>query len=69
VQDLDKGRLQVLTSSGRDESPSISANGNMIIYGSENGSLSLVSIDGRVKLKLPAHEGDIRQPIWSPFLQ
>ena len=68
VQDLQKGRLQSLTSSGRDESPSLSANATMVLYGSEFGKLGMVSIDGRVKLRLPARDGDVKEPVWSPFL-
>lgn len=68
IQDLRSGRLTILTNSGRDESPSVAPNGSMIIYGSEYGVLGLVSADGRVKLRLPAPEGKIQEPTWSPFL-
>lgn len=68
TQDLQNGSLQVLTSSGRDESPSLSANGTMVLYGSEFGKLGMVSSDGRVKLNLPARDGDVKEPVWSPYL-
>lgn len=69
-QNLSSGQLQILTQSGNDESPSIAPNGEMIIYAThydEKGVLGLVSIDGRVKLRIPAGNGDIREPAWSPF--
>lgn len=69
IQDLPSGRSQVLTRSGRDESPSLSANGNMVLYGTEYGELALVSTDGRVSLRLPAQDGKVQSPAWSPFLQ
>lgn len=67
IQDLQSGNVQTLTSSGRDESPSIAPNGSMVIYGSELGVLGLVTTDGRVKLRLPAPEGKIQEPAWSPY--
>ncbi len=69
-QNLQSGRFTLLTRSGLEESPSISANGLMILYASSVGKkiqLAIVSSDGRVKLRLPAREGDIQAPAWSPF--
>lgn len=68
LQDLESGAVQVLTNSGRDESPSIAPNGSMVIFGSEYGILGLVSTDGRIKLRLPSGEGRVKDPAWSPFL-
>ncbi len=70
VQDLSSGRYSVLTRSGNDQSPSLAPNGKMIIYATQSGGhgvLGMVSTDGRVKLILPAREGDVREPAWSPF--
>jgi TolB protein len=72
VQDLDDdNNLQVLTHSGYDASPSFAPNGQMLLYESKSGKqgvLGMVSIDGRISLRLPTPQGDVQDPTWSPFL-
>ena len=63
--------VRVLTTTSLDESPSIAPNGTMLIYATQDrgrGILAVVSIDGRVKYRLPAAEGDVREPAWSPYM-
>lgn len=70
--DLQTNRLHVLTSTSLDESPSIAPNGSMVLYATkqaERGILAAVSVDGGVKFRLPAREGEVREPAWSPFMR
>lgn len=70
VQDLRTGRMDLLTETFMDESPTIAPNGSIILYATQEGVrgvLSAVSLDGRVKFRLPSTEGDVREPAWSPF--
>ena len=71
VQDVESGRVTPLTSSQLDESPSVSPNGRLVLYAThfqDKGVLSIVSIDGRIKMRLPARGGDVQEPAWSPYL-
>jgi TolB protein len=72
LQDLATGSVAALTDTSADESPSFSANGKQIIYATQISSggrwqeaLMTTTLDGRVKSKLTAAVGDIREPDWS----
>ena len=61
-----------LSEIGKNESPSYSPNGNMIIYASEvggKGVLSTVSTDGSTRSRLSGTSGDIREPSWGPTIK
>ena len=70
IQDLATRQVQVLTDGALDESPSFAPNGRMILYASAvkgRGILSAVSSDGKVKQRLTAETGDVREPAWGPL--
>jgi TolB protein len=71
VQHLQTGKLKILTKAKLDESPSIAPNGTMILYGSIEGSKSIlgaVSLDGKFNMRLQVR-GNVKEPVWSPYLQ
>jgi TolB protein len=70
VQNLSNSDLKVLTNTSLNDSPSIAPNGMMVMYGSkdgERGVLGAVTLDGRVKIRIPSREGNVQEPAWSPF--
>jgi TolB protein len=71
VQDLASGALTVLSKGRQEESPSFAPNGAMLIFaGRERGQgvLQTVSIDGLTTARLDADAGEVREPVWGPFL-
>ncbi len=67
---LKNNQLTILTEGELNDSPSIAPNGTMVLYGTQVSGrrmLGAVSLDGRVKLRLPAREGSAQEPAWSPY--
>lgn len=72
TQDFQSRQIQVLTDVGWDKKPSFAPNGKIILFATESlgrGILATVSSDGRVKQKMTPQQGDIREPMWGPFLK
>lgn len=72
VQNLANDTFANLTDTDLDESPSIAPNGSMVIYATLSngrGVLGAVSINGVVEYRLPSKIGEVREPVWSPFLK
>ncbi|MDR2508296.1 MAG: Tol-Pal system beta propeller repeat protein TolB [Candidatus Accumulibacter sp.] len=70
IMGLEDGQVRILTDSGKDESPSFSPNGRMILIATEirgRGVLSAVSVDGGVRQRLSISAADVREPAWGPF--
>lgn len=71
IMNIETLRTFILTDTSLDESPTLAPNGSMIMYATKfngRGVLDAVSIDGRVKFRLPSTQGDVREPSWSPLL-
>ena len=71
IQDLANGTVQVLSKGRQEESPSFAPNGAMLIFaGRERGQgvLQTVSVDGQISARLDADAGEVREPVWGPFL-
>lgn len=72
LQDLATGTVSVLSKGRQDESPSFAPNGAMVILaGRERGRgvLQTISIDGQTSLRLNADAGEVREPVWGPYLR
>lgn len=70
--DIASGQSTVLSDGSLDESPSFAPNGRVILYESTSGgrgALAAVSADGRIKQRLTAASGDVRDPAWGPFVK
>jgi TolB protein len=71
VFDLVTDRLTVLTETSLDESPSIAPNGSIVLYATKRGEdsiLGAVAVDGGVRFSLPARQGSVQEPAWSPYV-
>ncbi|MBY0466415.1 MAG: Tol-Pal system beta propeller repeat protein TolB [Burkholderiales bacterium] len=71
VMDLTAGTVTSVTDTTADESPSFAPNGKLIMYATKlqgREALMTTTIDGRIKTRLSAAQGDIREPDWGPFV-
>lgn len=69
-QDLISGKVQILSRDEYEESPSFAPNGKVVVYASKYGArgvLGFVSIDGRIRWRMPIPNGDVQEPTWSPL--
>lgn len=70
VMDIERKDLLVLSTGRQDESPSFAPNSDSLIYAtrqSGDGVLETVSADGLIRQKMASGQGDVREPVWSPF--
>ena len=71
LQYFEENFVRPLTQSDMDESPSISPNGNVIVYAVKEGEMGLLSgvtLSG-AKFRLPAKSGSVREPAWSGYFR
>ena len=62
--------LLILSAGQQDESPSFAPNSDTLIYATRttrNGVLETVTADGLIRQRLASGDGDVREPVWSPF--
>jgi TolB protein len=70
VMNLERSSMQVLSNGSLDESPAFAPNGQTLIYAAREGSrgvLATVSADGEIRGRIASADGDVREPVWSPF--
>lgn len=70
VMNIERKDLLVLSTGRQDESPSFAPNSDSLIYAtrqSGDGVLETVSADGLIRQKMASGQGDVREPVWSPF--
>ncbi len=64
------GQAVAITETTADERPSFAPNGKLIMYATKQGgreALMTTTLDGKIKARLGAQGGDIREPHWGPF--
>ena len=70
VMDMQRKDLLVLSAGRQDESPSFAPNSDTLIYATRqdrDGVLESVTADGLIRQRLASGQGDVREPVWSPF--
>jgi len=70
VLDMDSKNLLIVSAGRQDESPSFAPNSDTLIYATrqaQNGVLETVTADGLIRQRVSSGQGDVREPVWSPF--
>lgn len=70
LMDLASRRVQALTDTSDDESPSFAPNSRLVIYATRAGGrdvLMTTTLDGRIKTRLLSSGLDVREPVWGPY--
>jgi TolB protein len=70
VMDIKSKALLVVSAGQQDESPSFAPNSDTLIYATRqarNGVLETVTADGLIRQRVSSGQGDVREPVWSPF--
>jgi len=70
VMDVKSKELLVVSAGQQDESPSFAPNSDTLIYATRqarNGVLETVTADGLIRQRVSSGQGDVREPVWSPF--
>ena len=70
VMDVDRKDVLVISAGNQDESPSFAPNSDTLIYATRqarNGVLETVTADGLIRQRVSSGQGDVREPVWSPF--
>jgi TolB protein len=70
VMDVRSKELLIVSAGQQDESPSFAPNSDTLIYATRqarNGVLETVTADGLIRQRVSSGEGDVREPVWSPF--
>ena len=70
VMDMERDDLLILSTGRQDESPSFAPNSDTLIYATRQGRdgvLETVSADGLIRQRMASGQGDVREPVWSPY--
>ena len=70
VMDVRSKELLIVSAGQQDESPSFAPNSDTLIYATRqarNGVLETVTADGLIRQRVSSGQGDVREPVWSPF--
>ncbi len=70
VMDIKSKALLIVSAGQQDESPSFAPNSDTLIYATRqarNGVLETVTADGLIRQRVSSGQGDVREPVWSPF--